>query len=112
MNTETPTTLWPSPKTETPLETMGKKKLISIVIPAFNEEAVVDELTRRLQQVFAENSAYEFEAIVVENGSSDGTFAKLAAIHQDDQRFKILQLSRNFRCDGGITAGLQFANGE
>jgi len=88
-----------------------KKKLISIVIPAYNEEAVVDELVRRLQQVFSENSRYDFEVIVVENGSEDRTYEKLLAIHEQDKRFKILQLSRNFRCDGGITAGLQFAGG-
>lgn len=88
------------------------KKLISIVIPAYNEQDNIDELTRRLQGVFAENPAYDFEAIIVENGSVDNTYQKLLAVHQQDNRFKILQLARNFRMDGGITAGLNSATGD
>lgn len=88
------------------------KKLISIVIPAYNEQDNVDELAMRLQAVFAVNSNYDFEAIIVENGSLDNTYEKLLAIHQQDSRFKILQLARNFRMDGGITAGLNSATGD
>ena len=84
-----------------------KKKLISVVIPAYNEEGAVDELCRQLRAVFDENPKYDFEAIVVENGSTDKTFEKLLRIHREDPRFKIVQLARNFRMDGGMTAGLQ-----
>ena len=88
------------------------KKLISIVVPAYNEQDNVDELAKRLQAVFALNSSYDFEAIIVENGSLDNTYEKLCAVNLDDQRFKILQLARNFRMDGGITAGLNVATGD
>lgn len=88
------------------------KKRVSIVIPAYNEQDNVDELAKRLQNVFAANPAYDFEAIIVENGSQDKTYEKLVAVHQRDSRFKILQLARNFRMDGGITAGLNFASGD
>lgn len=88
------------------------KKLISIVIPAYNEQDNVDELAKRLQAVFAVNPNYDFEAIIVENGSLDNTYEKLLAVHQQDPRFKILQLARNFRMDGGITAGLNSATGD
>jgi len=88
------------------------KKLISVVIPVYNEEAVIDELCKQLKIVFDENREYEFEAIIVENGSTDRTFEKLLQIHNEDQRFKILQLSRNFRMDGGMTAGLQYVKGD
>jgi polyisoprenyl-phosphate glycosyltransferase len=88
------------------------KKLVSIVIPAYNEQDNVDELAKRLQSVFAANPAYDFEAIIVENGSQDNTYEKLVAVHQQDNRFKILQLARNFRMDGGITAGLNSATGD
>ena len=88
------------------------KKLISIVIPAFNEDEVLDELKRRLQQVMEINKNYDFEVIIVENGSWDSTFVKLLQINNDDPRFKIVQLSRNFGCDGGITAGLRYAKGD
>ena len=55
---------------------------------------------------------YYFEVIIVENGSRDSSFEKLILIHFEDPRFKIVQLSRNFECDGGIGAGLQYAKGD
>jgi len=90
---------------------MGKK-LISVVIPAYNEQDNIDELGRRLGQVFDEESGYDWEAIIVENGSVDDTFAKAMALNGRDPRFKVLQLSRNFRMDGGLTAGLNYATGD
>lgn len=87
-------------------------KLISIVIPAYNEEACVDELATRLKSVFALEKNYSFEVIVIENGSADNTWEKLLEIARQDSRFKILQLSRNFRMDGGLTAGLDFVKGD
>lgn len=87
-------------------------KKVSIVVPAYNEEGSIETLAERLRKVFAENSAYEFEVILVENGSADGTYEKMLNIHHRDPRFKILRLARNFRMDGGITAGLQYASGD
>ena len=47
---------------------MTDKKLISVIVPAYNEEACVAELARRLALVFDANPKYDFEAIIVENG--------------------------------------------
>lgn len=88
------------------------KKLISVVIPAYNEEEVLDELKKRLQSIAQICDKYDFEIIITENGSFDNTFAKLMAIHAEDPRFKIIKLSRNFGCDGGIAAALQYASGD
>jgi dolichol-phosphate mannosyltransferase len=88
------------------------KKLISIIIPAYNEEDCVDELATRLKQLFEVESKYDFEAIIVENGSIDTTWDKLKKIANSDPRFKILKLSRNFRMDGGLTAGLDYVSGD
>lgn len=88
------------------------KKLISIVVPAYNESDCVEELARRLQSVFDMEPNYEFECVIVENGSEDDTFLKLLAINQEDSRFKIIQLARNFRMDGGLTAGLSVVSGD
>jgi dolichol-phosphate mannosyltransferase len=87
------------------------KKLISLIIPAYNEEDCVDELFNRLDAVFASEPQYDFEVVIVENGSIDSTWVKLQAIAEKDSRFKILKLSRNFRMDGGLTAGLDFIKG-
>ena len=88
------------------------KKLISIIIPAYNEEDCVDELATRLKALFVTESQYDFEAIIVENGSIDSTWEKLQKIANADSRFKILKLSRNFRMDGGLTAGLDYIKGD
>ena len=90
----------------------GFRKLISVVTPAYNESECVDELARRLQSLMKVESAYDFEVIVVENGSQDDTWDKLNRIRASDPRFKILQLARNFRMDGGLTAGLSHASGD
>jgi len=88
------------------------KKLISIVIPAYNEYDALEELRRRLTGVFARNAAYDFEVILVENGSTDASYQKMVQLNRHDGRFKILRLARNFRMDGGLTAGLQYAKGD
>jgi len=88
------------------------KKLISLIIPAYNEEDCVDELFSRLDAVFATEPQYDFEVVIVENGSLDSTWVKLQAIAKKDSRFKILKLSRNFRMDGGLTAGLDYIKGD
>ena len=89
-----------------------RPQLISVVIPAYNESDCVDELARQLQTVMAVESAYDFEVIIVENGSFDDTWDKLQAINARDGRFKVLQLARNFGMDGGLTAGLAYAGGD
>lgn len=88
-------------------------RLISIVVPAYNESECVDELASRLSAVFEGLApAYDFEAIVVENGSADDTYEKLLSIRERDPRFKILRLSRNFGAEGAVTAGLRRASGD
>jgi dolichol-phosphate mannosyltransferase len=88
------------------------KKLISLIIPAYNEEDCVDELFTRLKKIFETEHQYDFEVVIVENGSLDSTWAKLQNIAGQDSRFKILKLSRNFRMDGGLTAGLDYIKGD
>jgi dolichol-phosphate mannosyltransferase len=85
-------------------------KSVSIVIPAFNEEDCIEELTRRLAYLFDLEVDYQWKVIVIENGSTDSTWDKLKLISQNDERFKIIKLSRNFRMDGGMTAGLAHVN--
>lgn len=88
------------------------KKLISIIIPAFNEEEVIPKLSIALSKAMNELSAYTFEVIVVEHGSKDNTLKELLKIRKKDSRIKILQLAKNVGCDGGIIAGLSYAKGD
>ena len=88
------------------------KKLISVIVPAYNEEACIEELARQLTAVFAVNDRYDFEVLIIENGSVDRTWEILQTINARDSRFKVIRLARNFRMDGGITAGLDYATGD
>jgi dolichol-phosphate mannosyltransferase len=88
------------------------KKLITIIVPAYNEEACIEELARQLTAVFAVNDRYDFETLIIENGSIDRTWEILQTINARDPRFKVIRLARNFRMDGGITAGLDYATGD
>ncbi len=83
-----------------------------MIIPAYNEEDCVDELFTRLKNIFDTERQYNFEVVIVENGSLDSTWTKLQNIAEQDNRFKILKLSRNFRMDGGLTAGLDYIKGD
>lgn len=88
------------------------RKSVTVVVPAYNESECVDELARRLGIVFDAEPDYDMDAIIVENGSVDDTWEKLQAIHREDPRIKIVKLSRNFRMDGGLTAGLEFVRAD
>ena len=87
-------------------------KRVSIVIPCYNEEAGIPALGRELAAMMVRNAAFEFEVILVENGSQDASFRELMVLHKADPRFKIVQLSRNFLADGGVAAGLKFCTGD
>lgn len=87
-------------------------KQIDLIIPAYNEEDCVEELARRLKLVFASENSYRFRVLIIENGSTDSTWEKCRQISKEDSRFKIIRLSRNFRMDGGLTAGLDYADGD
>jgi len=87
-------------------------RTITVIIPAYNEEKCVEELAVRLTRVFSENPNYEFDVLVIENGSTDRTFDLLEELHRRDPRFKIIRLARNFGMDGGLTAGLNYAKSD
>ena len=104
--------LQPEPRENTRASGDGARKLVSVVIPCYNEEGNIAELARRLKMVFDDEPAYDFEVILVENGSRDATWSKIAEACAADARFKSVQLSRNFQTDGGLTAGMSFATGD
>lgn len=82
----------------------------SVVVPLFNEVGTVDELGARLSHVMDELGA-PCEAILVDDGSTDETFALMLALRRRDPRFKVLSLSRNFGKEVAVTAGLEAASG-
>jgi len=83
----------------------------SIVVPVFNEEESFDELTKRLSQVMDQLDG-PAEAVLVDDGSTDGSFRLMIGARSADPRFKIVQLSRNFGHQVAITAGMDRASGQ
>lgn len=88
------------------------RKSIDVVVPAYNEDECIEELVRRLLIMFDSESDYDWRAIIVENGSSDRTWELLEAAARTNERICVLQLARNFRMDGGLTAGLEYATAD
>ncbi len=88
------------------------RRRISVVAPAYNETDCVEELARRLTEIFSTLPDIDFEVFLVENGSGDDTVDKLTAITATDQRFTVLQMSRTFGCDNGMAAGMSYATGD
>src|SRR4051794_38439299 len=83
----------------------------SIVIPAYNEEAVLHELAVRLAGLMDALDG-EAEAILVDDGSRDRTYDVMVEATSGDPRFRLVQLSRNFGHQIAITAGIDLAAGE
>src|SRR5436305_9514981 len=81
---------------------------VSIVVTVLNEEGAVDELYRRVAETL---DGREWEAIFVDDGSTDGTQAKLRALHESDSRVRVVRFKRNFGQHPAMHAGLARARG-
>jgi glycosyltransferase involved in cell wall biosynthesis len=88
----------------------NKEVFISCVVPVYNEEAVVLDFIKHLQQVLSDLSN-RFEIIIVDDGSRDHTLAKIRDL-PGDYPVKVLGLSRNFGKEIALTAGLEHCSGD
>ena len=84
-------------------------RLLSVVAPLLNEEDVVREFYARTTAAL---SGLEYELVLVDDGSTDGTVAILDELAAEDQRVKVLHLSRPFGHQMALTAGLDHAVGD
>lgn len=87
-------------------------KKISIIIPMYYEEKVVDECYKRVNEVLNRITDYEHEIIFVNDGSKDKTLELLNDLAQKDKHVKIISFSRNFGHQAAVTAGLQYVSGD
>lgn len=82
-----------------------KKESISIVVPCYNEEDVIqlchDEITKVVDDL-----VYDFEMIYINDGSTDSTLDILQSIRKKDKRVTVINLSRNFGKEAAMTAGI------
>jgi dolichol-phosphate mannosyltransferase len=86
--------------------------LLSLVVPCFNEEAVLPAAHEELSRVLGALESCDYELIFVDDGSRDNTFKLLREIQERDDRVRVLQLSRNFGHQIAVTAGLEAAVGD
>lgn len=88
-------------------------KKISVVVPCYNEEEVIEECYNQLTlELNKYKETYLYELIFVNDGSKDNTLSILKQISKKDNNVKIISFSRNFGHQIGITAGLDYATGD
>lgn len=86
-------------------------KLLSIVMPAFNEGAGIQTAVRTLSTLL-EKLPYAFEIVIVDDGSRDNTFDQAAAMVEQGFPVRAIRLSRNFGKEAALLAGLNNAHGD
>lgn len=87
-------------------------KKISVVVPMYYEEAVVEECYKRTKAVLNSLENYEHEIIFVNDGSTDNTLPLLEEIAKNDTNVKVISFSRNFGHQAAVTAGLKYTTGD
>jgi polyisoprenyl-phosphate glycosyltransferase len=87
-------------------------KLVTILVPAYNEEAVLQKLYDRLTDVIKTISNYHFEILFVNDGSTDRTLPLIKLMRERDNRISYVNLSRNYGKETAMIAGLDYAKGD
>ena len=93
-------------------DTDSDKKLVSLVVPFYNESEGIAQFYDAIIEVFDELPDLELEVICIDDGSSDDTLYKLIDLVQHDARFRVIELSRNFGKEAALTAGIDAARGD
>ena len=89
------------------------KKLISIIIPVYNEEENVNRCYQKLIKVTHEMSTnYNFEFIFTDNSSSDNTFDVLKSLQKINKKVRVFKLSKNFGYQRSIWTGYSLSRGD
>jgi len=87
-------------------------KKISVIIPCYNEEASLGGLFSALIELMNSNNSYNWEILMVNDGSRDGTMDRIKEMRSKDARFCYINLSRNFGKENALLAGIDYASGD
>lgn len=90
---------------------MGKK-IISILLPAYNEETSFPTIEKCMNQVLHENSNYDWEFLFVNDGSKDNTLQQMMKLHDKDSHYNYVDLSRNYGKEVAMMAGFDYVKGD
>jgi dolichol-phosphate mannosyltransferase len=85
---------------------------LSVVVPVYNEAAVIAAFYLRASRALAAIPDIDYELVFVDDGSHDTSFQQLVDYAQADPRVRVIRLSRNFGHQMAITAGLDYATGD
>lgn len=85
--------------------------LLSIVLPAYNEEQNILNTSKVLTELLEENGI-DYELVFISDGSRDGTFGQIQKAAEENPRIRGAEFSRNFGKEAGIFAGLKMAAGD
>jgi glycosyltransferase involved in cell wall biosynthesis len=88
-----------------------KVLMLSLVIPIFNEEKLIDELVKRTVSAL-DSFISDYEVIFVDDGSTDNSLELLLSLQKNSRKIKVLSLSKNFGHQAAYTAGLEYSIGE
>ncbi|MCB1070332.1 MAG: glycosyltransferase family 2 protein [Kiritimatiellae bacterium] len=91
---------------------MEPKKLITITMPARNEEGNLPRAYEEVTEVFAKLPQYDYEVVVIDNASTDRTPEIVRGFCDKDPRWKYVRFSRNFGGETSLTVGLRLAKGD
>ena len=89
----------------------GNMALLSIVLPAYNEEQNIANTAQVLSQLMEENDI-DYELVFISDGSKDNTFSEILKAAAGNPRIRGVEFSRNFGKEAGIFAGLELADGD
>jgi dolichol-phosphate mannosyltransferase len=90
---------------------MQQRQSLSVVVPCYNEEAVLHETHRRLTDALARLEDLDYELVYVDDGSRDRTALLLQQLQGGDRHVRVVQFSRNFGHQIAVTAGVEHARG-
>ena len=89
-----------------------KNKLISALIPAYNEEECLHELYKRVTAVLSKLENYDYEILIINDGSKDKTLEILQELHDKDNHIQYVNLARNYGKEIAMAAGFDYVKGD
>ena len=93
-------------------EPKGHRRLISLVMPVYNEEANLDRAYAALTAVFEQLPQYELEFVFTDNHSEDHTFERLVSLAKADSRVKVIRFTRNYGFQRSLLTAYRHASGD
>lgn len=89
-----------------------KNKKVSVIIPCYNEASSLPMLFDELDKLSKDCEQYDWEFVLINDGSRDNTLSLLHTQHKTDERYQVIDLSRNYGKEVALLAGFDYATGD